>query len=400
MFNARMWWGICVPVLALGSRAGAQTFQVLELPKQSPGGQAYAVSANGLYITGLSIDSKTGAMLATVWNEMGQPTTLTPYGKMNIGHAISDSGDVVAGEADGVAVIWGALGGDAILGPGAALGLTPDGLNAVGRLELAPGFPIGFWRLTAAVVFLPPEGDDTFSSGNAIASTDEGAVIAGSTSHFEGKPPEDSFFSRAAVWSGFTPTHLAPLPGATVSGANGISADGAVVVGFSAEPGEFSPATAVRWAGGAPAALTPGEFSNALDVSADGQVVVGEGVDGAFVWDPTHGVRVLRRILIDAGINLEGIALTAARSVSADGNVVVGWGVDLDTSSEIAWRATLSGGPECAADFNRDSELNSQDFFDFLVAFFAAEPSADFNADARINSQDFFDFLAAFFEGC
>ena len=44
--------------------------------------------------------------------------------------------------------------------------------------------------------------------------------------------------------------------------------------------------------------------------------------------------------------------------------------------------------------------MNSQDFFDFLSAFFSFLPEADFNNDGSINSQDFFDFLSAFFAGC
>jgi hypothetical protein len=52
-----------------------------------------------------------------------------------------------------------------------------------------------------------------------------------------------------------------------------------------------------------------------------------------------------------------------------------------------------------AADFNCDGTVNSQDFFDFLNAFFASAPEADFNADGTVNSQDFFDFVNAFFAG-
>ncbi|MGE3109191.1 MAG: M12 family metallo-peptidase [Phycisphaerales bacterium] len=54
----------------------------------------------------------------------------------------------------------------------------------------------------------------------------------------------------------------------------------------------------------------------------------------------------------------------------------------------------------CAADFNHDGGVNSQDFFDFIAAFFSGLPSADFNRDMVTNSQDFFDFLAGFFAGC
>ncbi len=52
----------------------------------------------------------------------------------------------------------------------------------------------------------------------------------------------------------------------------------------------------------------------------------------------------------------------------------------------------------CEADYNNDDVVNSQDFFDFVSAFFAGD--ADFNDDNITNSQDYFDFLSAFFSGC
>ncbi|MGE3108596.1 MAG: M14 family zinc carboxypeptidase [Phycisphaerales bacterium] len=65
---------------------------------------------------------------------------------------------------------------------------------------------------------------------------------------------------------------------------------------------------------------------------------------------------------------------------------------------DFAVTATADCPTGCPADVNGDMMVNSQDFFDFLGAFFADD--ADFNHDGMTNSQDFFDFITAFFTPC
>ncbi len=64
----------------------------------------------------------------------------------------------------------------------------------------------------------------------------------------------------------------------------------------------------------------------------------------------------------------------------------------------MAFRVGIPVVTPCPCDFNASGVLDSQDFFDFVAAFFSGD--ADFNTDGMTNSQDFFDFLGCFFAGC
>ncbi|MFN7020270.1 MAG: GC-type dockerin domain-anchored protein [Phycisphaerales bacterium] len=56
--------------------------------------------------------------------------------------------------------------------------------------------------------------------------------------------------------------------------------------------------------------------------------------------------------------------------------------------------------PCCLADFNQSGSLTVQDLFDFMAAYFTADPFADINASGAVTPQDLFDFMTAYFEGC
>ena len=121
----------------------------------------------------------------------------------------------------------------------------------------------------------------------------------------------------------------------------------------------------------------------------------------AWVWRAEEGFMDLQTDLTEnfgLGAALSGWQLLVATDVSADGRTIVGQGVNPE-GCEQAYVVRLPGATTCFADFDNSGLVNSQDFFDFLVAFFAGNSRADMNQDSFINSQDYFDFTAAFFNG-
>jgi uncharacterized membrane protein len=81
-------------------------------------------------------------------------------------------------------------------------------------------------------------------------------------------------------------------------------------------------------------------FSIAMAVSGDGSVVVGFANE-AMIWDAVHGPRPLADALAGLGIDTAGLTLTSANDVSDDGRVIVGEGLDENGGPE-GWAVVLA----------------------------------------------------------
>jgi hypothetical protein len=127
----------------------------------------------------------------------------------------------------------------------------------------------------------------------------------------------------------------------------GMTPDASVIVG---KAGTSSGWEAFRWTevgGFEPLGDLPdGAFESiAFDVAADGATVVGLGKTDrgaeAFVWDAAHGMRRLKDVLLSAGVSaVTDWELTEATGISADGRIVVGNGIDPAGHTQ-GWIASL-----------------------------------------------------------
>ncbi|NUQ51154.1 MAG: HAF repeat-containing protein [Phycisphaerales bacterium] len=186
------------------------------------------------------------------------------------------------------------------------------------------------WAIIAFTVGVAALSDKAFSQAcgyeqdlltclSATGTSWDGATLVGVTRN------ADRYF--AFRWTQETGRQDIEFPGGTFARANGVSADGQVVVGFG-NSGNGSPLQAFRWApleGIQGLGTLYGRGSWAMDVSANGGVVVGYATNA----DGTH-TRAFRWTLKDGMVDLDTLGgLDAlAYGVSSDGSVVVGWSSD------------------------------------------------------------------------
>lgn len=211
---------------------------------------------------------------------------------------------------------------------------------------------------------------------------------------------------------------LGDLPGGAHFGiANAITPDASVVVGLSSSEASGTGSEAFRW-DRAFGLRSLGDLSGGIvqsqaqAVSADGWVVVGEATSDlgreAFIWDPIHGTRNLRSVVIaefglEAARALAGWTLRTATAISADGTVIAGNGINPLGQSE-AWVARVM--PFCYANCDGSTVppvLNVNDFACFLTAFATGSLYANCDGSTTapaVNVADLICFNEKFASGC
>ncbi len=266
-----------------------------------------------------------------------------PGGISSSAAGVSADGSVVVGSSDNQAFRWSQSDGLVGLGflPGgnssSAAGVSADGSVVVGA-SVAPYPPVPPYFVSYLQAFRWTEaggmqslvGGGTFLNSGANGVSADGSLVVGQFA-----PPK--FGDLAIIWpEGGSPQVIGFPPLSSV--AKGVSADGSVVVGKTGSD-------AFRWTqtGGLELlGLLPGSSSSsASGVSADGSLIVGQSGGEAFLWSNSQGMQSLTDVLIAAGVsNLTGWGLTNATAVSADGYTVVGYGSNPNGQTE-AWIADL-----------------------------------------------------------
>ena len=206
-----------------------------------------------------------------------------------------------------------------------ALGVSADGLVAVGESESASGTEAFRWTAGAGISGLGfLSGATPFSTAQAVSS--DGSVIAGHSNGSGG-------FQRAYRWTAGSMTALNGQSCANcdpITEGLGVSGDGLVVVGsslgrnFGNAPLHLDP---VRWAGGGAALFDLGnlpateEVGQAFGASSTGSVIAGvhqsSGGKDAFYWSGA-GLVALPRLSLTTPV------VATAYAVSSDAATIVG----------------------------------------------------------------------------
>ncbi len=209
------------------------------------------------------------------------------------------------------------------------VGISADGSTVVGSGFTAAGSEAIRWVNGGS-----PQGLGFMAGGNesyAVATSADGSVIVGRGDALQGAsdPQPGNVSIEGFRWTqagGMQSLGYLPL-GGSYAVANGVSADGSVIAGYSDGPASEMAYRWTQFEALQPIGALPyggSQWSQANAISGDGVVIVGESsgtfglIDGrqAFRWTISTGISALTPLARSAS--------TTALGVSADGSVIVG----------------------------------------------------------------------------
>ena len=236
-------------------------------------------------------------------------------------------------------------------------GVSSDGLVSVGRSNIGGGAKA--YKIVGGT-YTQLNNLSGGSGSWATAASSTGSLIVG-TSY------DSSGAEQAVSWTGTTATQLDSIltPLFLLSSASGVSANGGTIVGngFGSTSGVyeafyFQSATLTSLAGafvGAPFSTWSLVYSFANGVSADGNLVVGTVADSDLSSAPNYALGFVYKIststltTVDAAANVPafasaGLSLTQLTAISGDGTVAVGMAfLNISLSDAQAFKHTLAG---------------------------------------------------------
>lgn len=295
------------------------------------------VAAWGVSLDGKAVVGK-GESLASLRIDGVGFVTLPDRGYLSTAVGANHDGSVVVGtRLDDVSIYSQAVrwtqSSSISLGRGLARDVTPDGTVVVGRQDLGELFnsldsqPFR-WTQSSGMVGMGYLPGSTAPVGGATAVSADGEVIVGYSASGNAFPSGNEAFrwTEAGGMIG-----LGDLPGGNFnSTATDVSADGSIVVGNGTTGALLDDGAqqGFRWTQST-GMVALGDGSRVNAISADGSTIVGTGLTApnvfeAVLWNSTGGMHSIKALLQAQGIDMTGWVLNEATAVSADGRVIVG----------------------------------------------------------------------------
>ncbi len=350
---------------------------------------AYSHTADGLFDSGA----------AYVFTRSGE--VWTQQAKLLPGDAAPDDVFGWAVAVDGDTAVVGAVGADSIgSNTGAAYVFTRTGGVWTEQAKLSPdtwtlngmfGFAVAVEGDTVGVG-MPRAGDIATRAGAAYVFTRSGGVWTQQAKLLASDAELRDEFGFSVALSGDT-----MLIGARDDDNDNGSRAGSAYI-FTRSGGTWTEHTKLLASDG-----TAGNFfGDAVALAGDVALVGarnGSGSGAAYVFTRSEGAWTEQAKLLPSDGESSDFFGDAV-AVSGQTAVAGAYGNDdFGSSSGSAYIFDL-GCASCAADFNGDGVVNTQDFIAFLSAWSAGDPLADWNDDGEINTQDFIAFLADWAAGC